>query len=338
MRDLDELIVTSLREGADTDVDAQALLAGAVGRGRTQVRRRRISLGLGFAMVVAMTVGAITAGPRLWPGMNADDQRWDLAAPSPGWRDPAALPGAPGVPGAADRPDLVGTDPGLLHFDAPTLTANAEHRRWTSADGYEQIEAGINGRIVYAAISANMSLLDAAPRQGAQRQGFVLREQPVPGLWLRVDAPSQQIARQVARTVDLGHAQRCALPFQLSTLPAAARVTSCSVSFGRHTYSSGGVLISRSHDGATMEVQAGHDPQSTSRKQPNYTITGKPAYLYPARDELELTNLPGLTPSARIGKDYRGFTVPDAAAVLGGLTSTSTIDQVQAWPIALLKR
>lgn len=338
MRDLDELIVTSLREGADTDVDARALLAGAVARSRTRVRRRRQSLGLGVAVVAAMTVGAMTAGPRLWPGVDDDDQRWILAAPSPGWRDPAALPGAPGVPGAADRPDLVGTDPGLLHFDAPAMTANAEHRRWTSADGYEQIEAGINGRIVYAAISTSMSLLDAAPRQGTQRQRFILREQPVPGLWLRVDAPNQQLAREIARIVDLGRPQRCALPFQLSTLPVATKISSCYVSFGPHTYSSGGVLIARARDGATMEVQAGYDPQSASRKHPNRTVAGKPAYLYPARDELELTGIPGLTPSARIGKNYRGFAVPDADIVLGGLTSVLTIDQVQTWPGFLVKR
>ncbi len=83
MRDLDDLIVTSLRKGADTDVDAQALLAGAVARGQTRVRRRRLSLGLGVAVVAAMTVAAMTAGPRLSAGVNDDDQRLALAAPSP---------------------------------------------------------------------------------------------------------------------------------------------------------------------------------------------------------------------------------------------------------------
>ena len=109
MTDLDERIVRTLRERAEGDVDTDRLLpaapspgagpsAYAVGPPRDRARRG------GGARLVGVTGAALAASA----GAAGRRPPPDAAA--------AAPPRRRGVPGAAARPDLVGTDPQVLHF------------------------------------------------------------------------------------------------------------------------------------------------------------------------------------------------------------------------------
>ncbi len=164
--------------------------------------------------------------------------------------------------------------------------------------------------------------------------------QLAPGVWLRIEAPTDQIAQVVADAVRLDRAQRCVLPFQLTSRPNNAAATTCYVSFIRPAvgldgatypaaFAQGGVILEDS-DGSTMEVNAGPGPFNVVRV-PNHMIDGRTAYLLPSLDEIELLAMP-IEIRARIGKAYRGFAVADADVALGGLIVAADPQRMATWP------
>ncbi|MFV2124195.1 hypothetical protein ACFHWS_06555 [Micromonospora sp. LOL_013] len=329
MNDVEELLTESLRSRAAGEVDGTALLERASSRGRAYRRRRRFLVGTGLATVTAIVVAGVSAGIARWPVGG------DTFAPGAGVI--SALPEATGEPGARTDPTRVGADANLVHFDAPELITAARHFDWTSGDGYEQLEVGVGEQdLVYAAIGHDMAVLDSIERQNDL--GVVIREQPVQGLWLRVQAPDDTYARQVIAALDLNRAQRIVLPFQLGTLPDGTRIVRASVGFIDGRYADGGVVLERER-ADRMEVQAQYAPgRSGNAGRANHVVGGRQAFLYPGRDEVELLGLPNLNLSARIGKDnHQGFSIQDVDLILASVQVATDVDDISTWPQTLVR-
>lgn len=353
MSDLDERLVVSLRSRADGEVDADALLAAAMTRGRAQRARRRLALagGAGLVVVALVAVGAV-ANPL------------EGAAPfAAGGSDAAAAPpAAPGVPAAASRPDLVGTDPGLLHFGVDPSAAR--YLSWRSAPGMESVRLDLGkGRQVTVDLARSADGLEKpvhedVPYSSAEvteesfggrsgtveevppagpggRPGWILRWRPAEGLWARAAAYAQTDADVWAAVtvLRLDEARRCAVPFRLTELPTGSRITSCTVSLIGHPESVDASVLVAGPDGQTMEVQMQYaQGRGPVRTEGNRRINGHPAYLYPGKDELELLGYPDTYVSARIGKGYSGYGEAEATAVLAGLEMPDEVVGFASWP------
>jgi hypothetical protein len=136
---VEENLTAVLRERADREVDAGALLAGALAAGRARRRRnqRTVALaGAGVAGVTAATVLAVPLGLRGGgDGLTADGTV--MGEPMP------ALPAAAGEPGLAERPDLVGADPNVLRFAVPWAPMPTVGVNWRSVEGTEQVDLNL---------------------------------------------------------------------------------------------------------------------------------------------------------------------------------------------------
>ena len=316
MTDVEGLVKASLERRAAGSVDADLLLTRARARGRRH-RWGRVGAVAAGLLVLAGVAGIATA---VWRGVDGSSHRTGVAA---------SLPLAD-APGAAAEPSSVGKDPIITHFVAPGIEVTAAHYAWTSGEGYEQLEAGLNGSLVYVTIGQNPATLDAAERQN--NVGVVVRKEAVPGLWLRVQARDETLAEHVLGMVDLDRSQRIILPFQLTARPDSSEMVEAHVGFIGDRYASGGVIV-RHSDGATMEVQAQYARDGgRSDAASNHTIDGRPGFLYPGLDEVALLNIPNLDVTVRIGKGYSGFTVADADLVLAGLVVTTDVERVTTWP------
>ncbi len=226
---LDQLLTETLQERADlgAPIDPARMMQVAVLQGgRIRTRRRVVTTALAVA-----SVGAIALTATLAPRPS------DLATPTP---EPSAsgeisgnlalLPKASGQPGASARPDLVATDPRIVHFSVDSLARNAWAATWTSTTGYESANIQRNDFQVYVAVSREQkklppsdsflkfgqaTLSSAVPVTIAGRPGtaaewngttartlpgrasaapgrlWVLNWQPVDGLWATVQVQNQ---------------------------------------------------------------------------------------------------------------------------------------------------
>ncbi|MEV4630237.1 hypothetical protein AB0J90_28655 [Micromonospora sp. NPDC049523] len=336
MNDVEKLLTESLRNSADGEVDGMVLLERATTRGRKFRRRHRAWMGAGLAVVAAVAAGGVIGGTHLWPvSGNGNGNGFDVAVGGqPGARPATALPEVAGEQGASVNPARVGADVNLIHFDATAITSTARHYTWTSGKGYEQLAAGVGTEdLIYAEIGPDMGVLDGVERQNDL--GVVVREQPVPGLWLRVQATDEKLARQIVGAIELDRVQRIVLPFQLTGLPAGASVVRSAVGFDDGVYTDGGVVLERDGN-KRMEIQAQYAPgQGNDSARANHVAGGRQAFLYPGQDEIELLGLRNLELSARIGKAYQGFTVADADLALGGVNVAADVTAMSTWPKTL---
>ncbi len=319
MPDLDELIRTTLDRHAAGEVDRVELVEQAVERGRIHRRRRRVRVWSAAAVAAVVAVGGTVAVDSL-RGTGLEVGTVTPAA--------VALPAA-SAPGAAAHPAAVGTDPSLVHFAAPAIEAGARFHTWTSATGYEQIEASIDEGMVSVTVGREQAVVEAAERQ--TEAGVVVRSQPVPGLWLRIQAKDEAYADRVAAAVDLERAQRLVLPFRLGQRPPGSQPVTAYVGFIDDTFAQGGVIL-HGADEARMEVQAQYARDAGGRRTGNHTVGGRPAFLYPGQDEVAILGVPHLQVTARIGKAYAGYAVSDADAVLAALTITDQVERIDSWP------
>lgn len=248
MTDLDERIVRTLRERAEGTVDTDRLTSRAVAGGR--VRRRRRRAGAGLALGVAAVLGFTVA---TGVGLPERVRPPDAAAPDAAT---AAPPRLENVPGAAARPDLVGTDPQVLHFGFDP--ARARYRGWHVGFGVESIRVEVDGgRPVSVALARSADALWEYAVEGLppgatgmtggtvfdgtdrlHREGgtsiWIRLWQPAPGLYARaaVTAVTAQEIEVAVGALRLGEARRCVAPVRLTTLPAGARLDQCTVDAG----------------------------------------------------------------------------------------------------------
>ncbi|MFU8873439.1 hypothetical protein [Micromonospora sp. SL4-19] len=359
MTDLDQRIISALREHAAGEIDTHRLLGASRALGRRRRRHHRVAAGtalalvgvLGFAGVATTDVGGLT-GRLPWAAATPT-----VAAPVP--------PRADGVPGAAQRPDLVGTDTQVLHLGVDTR--RARYLSWAvyGANQVESIRLSVGGgppvlvEVSRSAQEVDELLLDGRPIEqavvpvtfdGVVRQfrngagGLVKAWQPVPGLYARASMLGDTDRGMLAKAVNAlrwGEARRCDAPLRLSALPAGARVVSCSVD--AHAFP-GGLNVELTlyrEPSATMWVRLQYGAQiAADRDESNRTVGGRPAYLYPGGTTLELLGIsrahltadfgwpmPGIDPS----KDHPGFTEADATSVLAGAQVAKDLTDPETW-------
>ena len=228
-------------------------------RGRRSRTTRQITAVASAALVVAAAAGAVTVLP---PPHNESAPAGATATPPPlpsrspalndkTHRDLAVLPDA-GQPGAATRPDLVGTDPAVLHFSADTLAEDATVASWLSEPGTESVQvvrgdldirltlarsAGQLPASITDTLSAPADIrvgarpatvrvaagLSAPPRDGDWNL-YLIDWQPVDGLWARAEVQmrEQDAAVTAIEHVRLDQSRRLTLPFSTGTPPAGA--------------------------------------------------------------------------------------------------------------------
>jgi hypothetical protein len=296
--DLDRVLSASLQAHADagSPIDPQPLLHTAVARGRRlRVRRRAATTAL---LVTVFAGAAVTTAllPRHHPGTSLNP----VPAPSSSraQADLGRLPAAGGQPGALARPDLVGSDPGLLHFSVDTLADSSRRVTWTSAPGLETADVQRYDFQVFVALARSRQALDAprlgytgSPRtvmsdpvetslgdraatlrtsepwddtyQQAPARVYSFVWQPVAGLWARgdVQTSSEERAAEILRQVHLDRAHRCVLPIRL----AGTTVADCEVALAEDSpgvFSDGHLTVL---DGERrLRVQAAAVPPGTA--------------------------------------------------------------------------
>ncbi|MEU4770722.1 hypothetical protein [Micromonospora sp. NPDC023644] len=349
MTDLDEQIVRTLRERAEGTVDTDRLTARAVAGGKTRRRRRRVGAGVTVGLVAVLGF-TVATGTGLLQRVRP-----------PGSAAPAAATAAPprldGIQGAAARPDLVGTDPRVLHFGMDP--ARVRHLRWGVGSGVESVQVDVGAG---PAVSVQLSASAAGLRRGVdgpqgQDAGLSVEDafdgtdrphreagrttttwirlwQPVPGLYARaaVTATTARGIDDAVGALRLDEARRCATPARLTTLPTGARVSGCTVDVAAFPEAVTASLQVEGTGGKQMKIafQYAHSIEA-GRTIGNRTIGGRSAYLYPQGGQLELLGIPKAHLIANFGWPYEGFTEADAAVVLGGAQVAADPADPQSW-------
>jgi hypothetical protein len=356
--DLDERIASVLREHAEGETDTHRLLRASRARGRRRQLRRRAATGtalalvgvLGFAGMTGTDLGGLT-GRLPWTAATPS-----VAAPVP--------PRADGVPGVAQRPDLVGTDPGVLHLGVDPRQARylgwAVHR----SNQVESIQFSVGGgRPVRVEVSRSAQaikelLIDGVPLpdavvrltfDGAVRQfggtagGLVKAWQPVPGLYARASMLGGDRSA-LAKAVDAirwDEARRCGVPLRLGTLPARTTMSACSVDVTAYPGGLRAEFTLQREPSAAMWVRLVYGAQmGDSTTESNRMVGGRPAYLYPDGTKLELLGIPKAHLTAEFGspmpgmdppEGHPGFTVADATSVLAGAQVAKDLTDPDTW-------
>jgi len=151
MIDIEAKVADSLRAEADQTITGQGLRNRAIARAATIRRRRRaIAVVAGVGLAAVLTAGVVAA-PRLIPageGRNLDGVAEGRIPATPKTRGPASAPGPTtlpeitGVATAGEQPTIVGTEPGVLHFDVNVAALDArvaEVSEWVPGQGYESV-------------------------------------------------------------------------------------------------------------------------------------------------------------------------------------------------------
>ncbi|MET7808191.1 hypothetical protein [Micromonospora chersina] len=354
MTDLDQRIASVLREHAEGETDTHRLLRNSRALGRRRQVRRRTATGTALALVGVL--GFVGVSGTDLDGLSGR-LPWGAATPATA---PPVPPRADGVPGAAQRPDLVGSDPQVLHLGIDT--GRARYLRWASDGlGGESIRLSVgSGRPVLVEVNRSPQpfeygiegfpvpavpvrpAFDGEIRQvGGTTGGLVKTWQPAPGLYARASILGGD-RRALAGAVDAlrwDEARRCAAPLKLNTLPEGATVTGCSVDVAAFPGSLT-VQLTLFREPASMWVQLLYGAQiSGGRAESNRTVGGRPAYLYPAGTKLELLGIPRAHLTADVGgpwtdgylKDKPTFTEADMATVLAGAQVAKDLTDPETW-------
>jgi hypothetical protein len=258
--DMNEALTGALHRRAETGsaIDPALLLESASVQGRRLRRRRRMwaiagsALGATAAIAVAVTAlpgmpGRPVLQPDAAPHSSAAAPQPSASAPGQGF----GMPPATGLPGALARPDLVGTDPMVLHFSIDDLIGDATSATWSSAKDLEnaQFFAPPSTSFMVSVARRQKDLGDSragsapetvavngapgtlATAKAGKKQQWMVTWQPVAGVWARasVSGTSRDAALRMAEGVRFDRATRCAVPFRLATIPAGMAVRQCSV-------------------------------------------------------------------------------------------------------------
>ncbi|MET8908435.1 hypothetical protein [Micromonospora sp. NPDC004551] len=359
MTDLDQRITSVLREHAEGETDTHRLLRGSRALGRRRQVRRRVAAGTALALVGVVGFAGVTGAD-----LDRLSGRLPWAAATPDV--PAPLPPrADGVPGAAERPDLVGTDTTVLHLGVDTR--KARYLAWAvhGEPRVESIRLDVGGdRPVLIEVSPSAQvvdelLLDGLPAEqgavpvtfdGTVRQfrngagGLVKGWQPVPGLYARASVLGDTDRDTLAAAVDAlrwGEARRCDAPLGLRVLPRGAQLTSCSVDASAFPRGLNVELTVYREPSAAMWVRLQYGSQiAVDRADSNRTVGGRPAYLYPDGTKLDLLGIPKAHLTADFGWPLPGgqghggrpaFTEADATTVLAGAQVARDLTDPETW-------
>ncbi|MEU5724287.1 hypothetical protein ABZ783_20985 [Micromonospora sp. NPDC047738] len=347
MTDLDDRIASVLRERAEGDIDTDRLLSRSRARGRRRQVRRRAATGMALALVGVLGLATMTA-----PGLPGLPGRLPWTTATPAIVNPVP-PRAGGVPGAAQQPELVGTDPQVLHLGVDP--AKGRYLGWqVVGDGVETLRIGPpGGRPVTIDVASTAAAVDGlaidglsidAPRGGAfdgkvwqlgsNPGGLVMLWQPAPGVYARAAMPGRDraaLARAV-KALKWDEARRCGGPLRLTALPAGARIAGCRVDVSSFPGTMDVVVTLYRGTSDMMSVRLQYNAGITgARSDSNRTIGGRPAYLYPDGMGLELLGLPKAHLIAEFGSPWKGFTEADATTVLAGAQVAKDLTDPETW-------
>jgi hypothetical protein len=353
--DLDRRIASALQARAvsDGEIDPAPLVRHARLHGGRIRRRRRALVSAGAAtMAAVVAVAALVLPDRGLPGVPA------AAVPS--------LPAAPDRPGAAARPELVGSDPAVLHFTAPDLVAGAQFVTWSAGDGVESAEARGGARsVLFVLARAEKDLdgtgrtlgssggpvtpaevrvgdrpgtawVDGTPVEGAAggTGNWTVRWQPAGGLWagLQILGTDRAALLEAAGRIRFNSAQRCVVPFRLTVLPPGMGARSCSVKLGARGFEEGSLLAGDTRRWFSVRVERpgpGRRPDG-----PGGGLTAGP-YRVEREETRVLRTVAGSCYVSLIRDDWgswaNGVTEPEALDVLAGYRPAGDLGDVTAW-------
>ncbi len=313
--DLEEAITETLRPRGDGPVDVTTLRRAAVRQGRSIRRRRMVTASVGVVLV-AVVLGAV---PVLRGGfLHGGGPGGGLGgrAGGPGTEPGTGVPALPAAdaPGAAARPDLVGKDPALLHFDVDLTGTLATGAFWSVRDGVESVRLWtsdfdhFNHEYQLATDPARLQTLrpdDGEPAQTRQVSvggrpatakfwpdqvssnkkpdvaTWSVDWQPVDGLWARVSlhTPDAADAVRAAEALMPDRSQRCVAPVRLAS-PAGYSHMACAVDFGHiFAWTVSNVEVERA-DGVRFDIGIGHFTLGSDTPfVPNQMVGNRPAML-----------------------------------------------------------
>jgi len=307
---LDSMLGESLHRQAEagTPVDPALLLDSARSQGQRLRRGRRLAVtGGAFVATVAIATGVATL-----PGGS------DRAAPAPGTALPSTVASEPaggvvrmpaaGQPGALARPDLVGTDPAVLHFSVDDMIGAAKSVKWTSARDLESVEIdrtdSASALVVVArrkedfgqARSSDAESVVVQGRSGtlATLQGeagnFILTWSPGAGFWaeLMVYGTTREEAVRTAEAVRFDRSTSCVVPLRLTAMPAGMAVQQCSVTLNADGFEGAGLWVGDQHRYAWFDAA----PKGSPKFKP--TLTVGPHRVLNAQDTWLFTDGPYL--------------------------------------------
>ncbi|MEU8262433.1 hypothetical protein AB0C02_17600 [Micromonospora sp. NPDC048999] len=358
MTDLDQRIASVLRERAEGEIDTRRLLRVSRAQGRRRQLRRRAATGT--ALTLAGILGLVGVTGTDFTGLPGR-LPWIATTPTVA---PPVPPRADGVPGAAQRPDLVGGDPRVLHLGLDTSRARYlgwNIYGWTQTESIRFSVGG--GQPVVVEVSRSAQRLNDAAIDGPGSQritvpplafdggvqplgttgGLAKGWQPVPGVYARVTMLVGDRAA-LERAVDVlrwDEARRCEAPLRLTTLPKDATLTDCDVDVSAVPNGLRAQYTIGRGESAAMYVRLMYGAQiAGSRSDGNRTVDGRPAYLSPDGATLELLDIPKahlvaafgwLWPGIDPAKGYVSFTEADATTVLAGAQVPKDLSDPETW-------
>ncbi|MGV9763097.1 hypothetical protein [Micromonospora tulbaghiae] len=345
--DLDQELATTLKHHAGGNIDPAPIVEHARRRGhRLRLRRRWLITG-GTTAACAFLAAAVMVIPA---GRAPDGATMPATA--------LVLPDAPGEPGAIARPEVVGTDPGVVHFTTDSLVSGAWSATWSAGRGVESVEfRGTAGqaRFVLARSAATLDglqqTLSSAGRpqpptdvrvggrpgvawfdpSGDTKLWFV-RWQPVDGLWAQLDiyATGHDEATDAASRVRFDGAHRCVVPFRLQSLPPGGRLLGCSVTLNRSERGSfdQASLVIGDESGRWLTVRAqrvpGRDPMAAD------LVAGPYRARRQGSDVLEMFVKPCVVEAFLKGWG-NGYTESEGLTVLSGYQPALDLDNPDTW-------
>lgn len=358
MNDIDSRLRGTIQELVGEVRMRPDLASTAMASGRRRLRRRRT----GTVLVAALAVVSVGASTPYLLGRYAERN-----TPLPGIAaDPGSLPLAEGVPGAAQRPDLVGSDAGILHFDVdvsaiPDLatiswsTGRESERVSVSRDvtvsntpsyltvtvapperpmsygpdrPLESRQVTVAGRPATLAHYAG-TVVSAEPDSTARRgwSGWRLSWEPVDGLPVVISGgPDGEALQMMAGALRFDRARRCVQPMRVTGLPSGAKLLHCAVQLD-----AAGALRSASFFADLPEpfrhVQVGCGADVRGELAPNRTVDGRPATW--VADERSLTVAgAGDRPALRVS----GETEEEVTALLPRVEFVGDPRKPETWP------
>lgn len=304
MNDIDNVLRSTINDLAGEVRMRPDLASTAMASGRRRLRRRRAGTVLAAALAAASV--AVSTPYALDRNGGGDPPPASVAA------EPATLPLATGVPGAAQRPDLIGSDPRVLHFDVDLAAVPGLTGTWWSTNSWDETlnislgeptreaatfvtmfltrpgrptPTGEQGppaettQVTVAGRPATLARYETA--QGGNglpaRHHWRLSWEPVAGLPVVVrGGPDGQTLQTVAAAIRFDRARRCVVPMRVTGLPAPAKVSRCDVGLDAT-----GALVSASVFADFPAPIGGKDVScGTSVREglvPNRTVDGAPA-------------------------------------------------------------
>jgi len=356
--DVEESLAAVLRQRAEHDVDARALLDGALVRGRRRQRGRRLAAALGGAGVAGLTTVALLTGPlaigRGGPEVGTTGSR--ATHPVPGVTDPT-------IGGAFLGPGQVGNDPSAVHFALDRLFAPVSLATWNvGPDGIETlrlivalaggktgtVDVYLAAGVVHHPLLPDVTVMPHSQVSVEGRRGRLtlisqqddttsseLRWSPVDGIEavVRTEGVSAEETLAIGRSIRFDRTTRCVTPAQVTVLPPGATLTGCRLALSNAQPAvAPSVTLTAGDRISTLEVSLDGQPIGS---QPDATplVAGRSEWSEPWR-ALVVYDLGGV--GVRIVVQG-GYDRAEAELVAGGLrrAATASADRPETWSPAL---